>query len=262
MRWRSGSAIAICAVMREARASGARVVVFTEGALSTYPGKRVMSCDPNRVAEAGWSRMPWAVVTEELGRVREVAAELGVWVVVGSVWRDDRSARPFNSLVVIDDRGEVAARYDKRYLSRTEADFMYRAGSSPLVVEVDGYRIGLLLCIEALLPDAVTEYENLDVDAIVISTFTDQPSTEAQDDQRALAYANMIDGWVIFAVPCTAAQNMPSGVAAAGFTWLAQGEPNGQVQTVIADLDRDHARIRFGREYARTWRKQHRQPGR
>ncbi|MVA74992.1 carbon-nitrogen hydrolase family protein [Auraticoccus sp. F435] len=257
-----GNGAAIRAVMREAREAGARLAVFTEGALSSYPGKRRMSSDPDRLAEADWSRMPWSVVDEELALIRRLAAELRLWVVVGSVWRVAEVGRPTNSLLVVDDRGGLAARYDKRYLSRTESSFLYRAGQHPVVVEVDGFRIGLLLCIEALLPDAVIEYEELDVDAVVISTFTDQPPAQAQDDQRALAHATMIDGWTVLAVPSTATGNMVSGVAAAGFRWLAQGRPDGSVQTVVADLDRNDPRIRFGRERGRTWRQQQRRPAR
>ncbi|WP_157973741.1 carbon-nitrogen hydrolase family protein [Desertihabitans aurantiacus] len=252
------NATAICEVMREAHQAGARLVVFTEGALSTYPGKRMMSSDPARLAEADWSRMPWDVLAVEVERVAELAGELGVWVVVGSVWPADGAGRPFNSLLVIDDTGVVVDRYDKRYLSRTEADFMYQPGAAPVVVDVDGFRFGLLLCIEALLPDAVIEYETLGVDAVVISTFTAATPQQSQDDQRALAHATMIDGWTILAAPGTAPGHMPSAVAAAGFTWLAQGRPDGTVQTVIADLDRDEPRIRFGRERGRTWRELHR----
>lgn len=252
----SGAAVRV--LMQEAHRAGARLVVFTEGALSSYPGKRVMSSDPDRVAEADWSRMPWDVVAAELQAVQALAAELGLWVILGSVCRSEEGGRPFNSLLVIDDRGTVVARYDKRFLSRTEDEFMYRAGTEPVVVDLDGYRFGLLLCIEALLPDAVIEYENLGVDGIVISTYTDTTPEQSQDDQRALAYATMIDGWAILAVPSTAPEHMPSGVAAAGFTWLAQGQPDGTLQTVIADLDRNQPRIRFGRERGRTWREQHR----
>lgn len=246
--------------MRQAAGHGARLMVTTEGALSSYPGKRVVSSESDRVAEADWSRVSWSTIDDELVRVRRLAPELHMWVVVGCVWREDVACRPFNSLVVIDDRGDVSARYDKRYLSNTESGFMYRAGRDAVTVTIDGLSIGFLLCIEAMLPDAVIEYESLGVDAIVIASYTDQTSSESQDDQRALAHATMIDGWVIFAVPGIATGDMTSGIAAPDYRWLERGVPTGERQVVIADLDQDDARVKFGRERGRVWRARQRHP--
>ena len=67
---------------------GARLVVFTEGALSGLPDARIMSSDPDRRAEADWSRVDWQVLDAERQRTIERAGELGLWTVVGSLHRE------------------------------------------------------------------------------------------------------------------------------------------------------------------------------
>lgn len=250
--------LAARALMRQASAEGARIIAFTEGALSSYPGKRIVSSEPDRVAEADWSRVAWDALDDELSVLCRLAQELGIWVVIGCIWRPDSSTRPFNSLLVINDAGEVVARYDKRFLSDTEARFMYRAGNGPVVVTIDEFRIGFLLCIEAMLPDAVIEYDEIGVDALVVASYTDQDPTESHDDQRALAHANMIDVWVMFSVPGLAPGRMTSGIAAPGFRWLARGDSTGEAQLAVADLDADDPRVKLGRERGRIWRQNRR----
>lgn len=71
---------------------GARLVLFTEGALSGLPATRLMSGDPDRPAEADWSRVDWQALHAERQRTIERAGELGLWTVVGSLHRDPASA--------------------------------------------------------------------------------------------------------------------------------------------------------------------------
>lgn len=54
---------------------------------------------------------------------------------------------PHNSLWIINDRGVLVDRCDKRYCSHTEITRFYTPGTDPCVVEVDGFRFGCLLCI-------------------------------------------------------------------------------------------------------------------
>ena len=81
-------------LMRQAAAAGARLVQFPEGAI-TYPGKYVMSASgPDRLSEADWSRAAWDVLREEAEAVAELAGELGIWTVFGSIHKlSARTAR-------------------------------------------------------------------------------------------------------------------------------------------------------------------------
>jgi len=100
---------AIRAAMHQAADLGARLVHLGEGALTGYAGAA-------KPYYSGW-HIDWAPVTEELHRTMALAAELGVWVVAGGNHRLSGDRRPHNSLWVINDLGELADRYDKRFVS-------------------------------------------------------------------------------------------------------------------------------------------------
>ncbi|WP_244305105.1 carbon-nitrogen hydrolase family protein [Kitasatospora cheerisanensis] len=185
---------------------------FTEGAL-TYPGKQVMTAGPggHRVP-ADWGRVAWGVLREEAEAIAERAGELGMWTVFGSIHPLTGPNRPHNSLYVVSDRGSLVARYDKRFLSHTELSFLYSPGRDPLMVEVDGLRIGFALCIEARFPELFAEYERLDVDCVLLSVMADDASMA----HLAQSYAMLYNYWVGYGVPAQFSATSPAGIVAPG----------------------------------------------
>ncbi|NYH93585.1 nitrilase-related carbon-nitrogen hydrolase [Actinopolymorpha rutila] len=244
-------------LMGLAARGGARLVLFTEAALSGYPDKRVMSSDPDRLAESDWSRLDWRVIAAERQLTIDHAGELGLWTVVGSVHRESESGRPFNSLYVISDRGVLEGRYDKRYLSNSESSFMFAAGDHATVISVDGMRFGCALCIEARCPEVFTEYESLGADCVLLASYSDGLAAESLDDRRPLAHALLTEMWVAFAVPGTVPGTVASGVAAPDDRWLARGRADGIPQVVFADLDPDNRAVHPGYDSGRSWRARH-----
>ncbi|WP_043716496.1 carbon-nitrogen hydrolase family protein [Kutzneria sp. 744] len=222
-------------LMRDAYAAGARLVVFPEGATCS-PHKRIMSADPNRVGPADWALADWDVLRDELGRIAELARELGLWTVLGGVHRLTPPNRPHNSLYVLSDKGEVVTRYDERMLSNTKVSFMYTPGSAPVTFEVDGVRIGLALGMEVHFPELFLEYERLDVDAVLFATAapTEVFATEAQAHAATNSY------WVGYA------SDMGSGVISPDGAWVARTD-DGPV--AVADLDGNVENL------ARPWRR-------
>jgi len=104
-------------LMREAHEAGARIIHFPEGATCS-PHKRIMSAEgPDQVGPSDWERFEWDVLQQELIETAQLAGELGLWTVLGSVHRLTAPNRPHNSLYVISDQGEVATRYDERLLT-------------------------------------------------------------------------------------------------------------------------------------------------
>src|SRR5262249_4035909 len=103
--------LAVRMLMQQAHDQGARLIHFPEGAISGYPGSRQA-----KQAIAGW-RGDWRGVREQVSQTGTAAADLGVWAVIGANYRLTPPNRPHNSLYIISDRGQVVARYDKRYLS-------------------------------------------------------------------------------------------------------------------------------------------------
>lgn len=95
---------------------------------------------------------------------------------LGSVHQLTPPHRPYNSLYVISDRGKLITRYDERLLSNTKISFMYSPGTVPVTFEIDGFRFGCALGMEAHYPEIFMEYEKLNVDCVLFSTAGDGPS--------------------------------------------------------------------------------------
>lgn len=158
MQMRSGSDLAQnLAVCKElaarAAADGARLVVLPECFAFLGRSER----DKMAVAEALDRGGPI------VGCLRELATKHGVWVVGGgmpeTVPGDDR--RTYNTAVVIDPRGELAARYRKIHLFDVdipggavlrESDAT-AAGDELVVVLIDGAPVGVTICYDLRFPE-------------------------------------------------------------------------------------------------------------
>ena len=157
----------------EAAALGAHLVCFPEGTL-TYPGKRHLSRIAPELGEADWTRVDWPAISHALEAIAERSAALGIWTVVGAPHRlTAPTSRPHNSLYVFDDRGALVTRYDKRYLSTNEAAYLYTPGEEDVIVDVDGVRIGFLVCLEALFPERFAAYADAGSDVVLLSSAPD-----------------------------------------------------------------------------------------
>jgi predicted amidohydrolase len=224
-------------LMQQAQRAGARIVHFTEGA-TCFPSKFVMSVDgPDKVGPADWSRFEWGVLQQELIATAELARELKLWTVLGSVHRLTPPNRPHNSVYVISDRGNVTTRYDERTLSNTKISYMYSPGSTPVIFEVDGLRFGCALGMDLHFTEIFSEYERLDVDCVLISTTGGVPhntavATEAQGHAATNSY------WASFSVPAQHSTTAPAGVISPGGEWVAQCPQDGTPSMVVVDLDR------------------------
>jgi predicted amidohydrolase len=149
------------ASMREAAAQGARLVHFPEGMLSGYAKNPIQD----------WSEVDWGSVRAELETVVALAGELRIWVVLGSAHPLTPPRWPHNSLYVISDQGRIVDRYDKRVCSYTEVTRFYTPGHAPTVFEVDGVRLGCVICVEINFPALFMEYDELGVDVLLLSAY-------------------------------------------------------------------------------------------
>jgi predicted amidohydrolase len=98
-----------------------------------------------------------------LDTLRELATRHGVWIVGGGIPErvpgDER--RAYNTAVVVDPRGALAARYRKIHLfdvdipggaTLRESDAT-RAGDELVVVDIGGARVGLTICYDVRFPE-------------------------------------------------------------------------------------------------------------
>jgi predicted amidohydrolase len=172
--------------MRKASEKGCTLIQFSEGALSGYAGEEIDR----------WSDIDWIALEDELEAIKKAAKRFNIWVVVGSAYRLPAPEWPHNSLYVISDKGVVIARYDKRILSFTEQRNWYSAGDEQLIVTVNGIKLGFALCIELQFPEIFDAYRRQGVDAVLLSSYSDNPMFSI----TAQAHASINNIWIGFSV--------------------------------------------------------------
>jgi predicted amidohydrolase len=229
------------ALMRDAAEGGARMIQFPEGTLSGYPKHQIRD----------WSEVDWPTVREEVQSVAKLAAELQVWVVLGSAHPLSAPNWPHNSLYVISDAGQVVARYDKRMCSATETTRFYSPGTAPLVFDVDGFRFGCLICIEINFPVLFMEYDRLGVDCVLLSAYP--MATDDMFHTKALAHAAIHNVWIGLSVPTEGSDLTASSfIAPDGHVVSAVSE--GGEGLAFGELNRDDPTLEIALHKARPWR--------
>ena len=139
-------------LIREAAAGGAKLILTPEGT-------NFLIQDRERRAAA----LETQDRDEAVGKLRALARELGVWLLIGSAIvksgheGDDRAA---NRSLLIDDRGEVAAAYDKLHVfdvdlptgERWRESASVRPGEDAVVADTPWGRLGLTICYDIRFP--------------------------------------------------------------------------------------------------------------
>lgn len=225
-------------LMRLAAAQGARLIHFPEGFLSGYAKEQI----------ADWGDVDWAAVRAETRATARLAAELRMWVVLGSAHPLTPPNRPHNSLYVISDRGEVVDRYDKRLCSNTEITRFYSPGFEPVVFDVDGYRFGCAICIEVNFPGLFIEYDRLGVDCVLLSAWP----IDSIFYLKARSHAAIHNYWLSLSVPARCAELMPSAIIGPDGSEMAS--VHAPEELAFTTLDRDAPEFHVEVNLARPWR--------
>ncbi len=95
-----------------------------------------------------------------LARLRDLAAELGVWLVIGSLVIRDDAERLSNRSFLVDPNGAVVARYDKIHMFDVEIpdgqtyreSAHYRPGEAAVLADLPWGRLGLTICYDVRFP--------------------------------------------------------------------------------------------------------------
>jgi deaminated glutathione amidase len=184
------NARAIRRLMLRSRAARADLAHFSEACLSGYPGVDMPSL----------SGMDWSLHRREMERIMALAAELRLWVVVGSSHALSGGHKPHNSLYVIDHRGALVTRYDKRFC--TGGDLVhYSPGDAFTVFDVKGVRCGALICYDFRFQELYREYYRRGV-RLMLHSFHN-----AHGDPRTLPKAGNIHGHIVPATMSAYAAN-------------------------------------------------------
>ncbi|MBA3867899.1 MAG: carbon-nitrogen hydrolase family protein [Anaerolineae bacterium] len=225
-------------LMHEAAAGGARLIQFPEGTLSGYAKSPIQS----------WAEVDWDILREELEAVMRLAAELKLWVVLGSAHPLTAPHWPHNSLYIISDEGQIINRYDKRICSATEVNRFYTPGYEPVVFDVDGFRFGCIICVEINFPQLFIEYDQLGVDCLLLSAYPEDEIFYI----KARAYAAIHNYWLGLSVPSERVHLMQSGLIS------PYGMPLKHMTTreglVIDTMDKNAPELDIPLCKARPWR--------
>lgn len=176
---------------------GAQIVHFSECALSGYAG-----CDIPDIAALDWERL-----TAATRDIQQAARRHKVWVLLGSTHRLSGANKPHNSVYVIDPKGNIVGRYDKRYCTgefspKATMDLShYSSGDHFTTFRVGGITCGVLICYDYRFPELYREYKRLGVE-VMFQSFHNARTTVVAD-QRYNIWKTIVPA----TMSCRAAEN-------------------------------------------------------
>ena len=159
------------------------------------------------------------------GRVVAEMADLArrrkAWVLAGSVI--ERAGRKaFNTCVLLDRRGRIAATYRKIHLFEAhlddgrhirEAD-AYEAGRTPVMVDIEGWKAGLSICYDLRFPELFRHYAARGAQLLFApSNFTQRTG---KDHWEVLVRARAIENQCFVVAPDQCGRNQAIGVESHG----------------------------------------------
>ena len=179
----------VSALIREAKAKGADLIVTPEV---------VGMIEPKR--ELGLAKAKPEETHEVLAAFRALAAELGVWLLIGSISIKVAEDKMANRQLLIDDGGNIVARYSKIHMFDVQVgdgqtyreSNTYRAGEEAVVVETPWCKLGLSICYDIRFPYLYRDLAKAGADVIVTPAAFTKVTGEAHWHvlQRARAIEN------------------------------------------------------------------------
>ena len=177
----------LTSISRTAAAAGADLLITPELSLTGYG---VGLDRPAKAAEPVGGPLHDAV--------SRLAAEAGIAIVYG--WPETAGGTVYNSVQLIDARGETAAHYRKTHLYGEFDTAAFTAGSRPLVqADLGGVRVGLVICYDVEFPELVRMHALAGTQLLAVPTALVRPWTfvprvlipaRAFESQLFIAYVN------------------------------------------------------------------------
>ena len=231
----------------EAVAAGAELVCLPEycGGLKSEGGLLVPPAAPE-------ARHP------VLDALRGFASDSGVWMLIGSIAIDGPGDRLLNRGYVIDDRGNIQARYDKIFLFDVDLSptQQYREsavvapGEHAVVVDTPWGRLGMTICYDLRFPQLYRNLAQAGAEILAVPAAFTKVTGEAH--WHVLNRARAIENGAVVVAPC-AVGAVPGGGAAYGHSLVVS--PWGEVLAdggdgvgyVVATVDIDSVASARGR---------------
>lgn len=176
----------ISKLLKEAKEKEADVAHFPECGLSGYAGADMESYDD----------FDWDQLRKSTKNILDLAKELNIWVILGSTHQLSEGHKPHNSLYVINGKGEIVDRYDKRFCagdkdSKTGDLAHYTSGDHFVVFNIKGVQCGTLICHDYRYPELYREYKKLGVQLMFHSYHAAQWSTDQYNTSAAKVNAEL-----------------------------------------------------------------------
>ena len=186
------------------------------------------------------------------------ASDAGVWVLVGSIAVDGPGGRIINRGYVLDERGDIRARYDKIFLfdvdlsptQRYRESAVVAPGEHAVVVDTPWGRLGMTICYDLRFPQLYRTLAQAGAEILAVPAAFTKVTGEAH--WHVLNRARAIENGAVVVAPC-AAGAVPGGGAAYGHSlvvspWgdvLADGGDG--VGYVVTTVDVESVAIARGR---------------
>jgi predicted amidohydrolase len=146
--------------MQKATLTGAHLLHTSESCLSGYAGANFSS----------FEGFDWDLLRKETTRLRKLAAEMQIWLVLGSAHFLDETVKPTNCLYLINPQGEIVDRYDKRMCTLGDQKH-YSAGQRWVSQTIQGVTIGLAICYDVCYPQIYAAYRDAGVTVMLHSFY-------------------------------------------------------------------------------------------
>ena len=170
----------------EAARAGAGLAIFPEMFLTGY-----------NIGDAVF-KLAEPVDGPSAGRAAAIARDAGVALLYGYPERDGDTV--YNSALLIGRDGAPLANYRKTHLYGSEEKRLFAPGESLMLTELDGLKIGILICYDVEFPEAVRALALAGAELIVVPTALIRPfdivartlvPARAFENQVYVAYAGM-----------------------------------------------------------------------
>ncbi len=178
-----------------------------------------------------------------LDALRGFASDAGVWMLVGSIAVDGSGGRLLNRGYVLDDRGDVRARYDKVHLfdvdlspaQRYRESAVVAPGGQAVLVDTPWGRLGMTICYDLRFPQLYRALAQAGAEILAVPAAFTRVTGEAH--WHVLNRARAIENCAVVVAPC-ATGPVPGGGAAYGHSLVVS--PWGEV---LADGGEDAGHV-------------------
>ena len=162
--------------MIQAGSSDCDIIHFPEGSLSGYVG----------VDFPSFKDYDWPELKSATREIQQLAAKLGIWVILGSVHPLSLYNKPHNSLYILNNKGEIEDRYDKRFCAgddtcNNEELLHFSPGDHPSIFEVKGVLCSVLICHEYRYPELYRSLVKAGVEVVFHSYHAGNMDHERKD---------------------------------------------------------------------------------